>query len=175
MPDETKPSAPTPAMPPPPMPAGYAADSGYPRRSKHFQSEPGGFYASNKVWGAIVTTVLGLITGGATYSGWQLVTKAHLDKRMATEQKAREDGDAKLATDMVGLTVKVDSVQTVQHLDVAQRNARRVVREQIECRRNDDGCERRKINELERIRRLNMERLQAKKPKPPCADLACSN
>lgn len=175
MPDGTNPNT---------SPADHASDSGWPRRSKHFQQEPGGFYASHRVWGAIAGVIMAILTGGATYSGWQLVTQKQLDESIneakAEQAVVNEEVSSALTTQgetIVVVSATVKRVQEVQHLDIAQREARRVVDEAIQCRRYDNGCRDRRDREIERIRRLNTERLGAKREedrKPPCADLACN-
>lgn len=126
----------------------------------------------------IIATIFTVCSG---YGGWQLVTKAQLDERTAEiKAEARDERDElkqdvqKNTAAIVVVSATVKQVQEVQHLDVAHREARRVVEDAIKCRRNDNGCQDRRDRELERIRQLNMRRLQAKRPRPPCANLACN-
>lgn len=124
-------------------------------------------------WRNVIVGLLTILGGVGGYTGFSFVTEGQLNDAVAIEKKAREDGDAEIKQEVVGLSAKVGSVQSVQQMDISYREARRVVGEQIECKRNDEDCQQRKVQELERIRRLNMARLQADKPGPPCADLTC--
>jgi hypothetical protein len=136
-----------------------------------------------KFLAAIIVTLLG---GSSGYAGWQLVSRAEAD-RMHTEisndvNKKHIDIEKKVGKNtnaINGLTVAIESVQTVQHRDVAFREAERLV-EQIKCRTYDSRCQTRKNQELERIRRLNMRRLGntedgTPKPLETCATLECNN
>ena len=149
-----------------------AHDSKYPGEAKARTIRVDGSGVSMN-WRNIVIGVLTVIGGIGGYTGFSFVTVGQLDARMADEQKARKDGDAAIQKEVVGLTVRVASVQQVQQMDISYREARRVVGEQFDCRGDDEGCLQRKELELERIRRLNMARLQADKPEPPCSDLSC--
>lgn len=129
--------------------------------------------------GSIIGVILSIISA---YGGWQLVTKAQLDERTAEIKAVAKEERKVLARAVDSNTIAivevadtVKQVREVQNLDVAHREARRVVDESVRCRRGDDSCQGRRDDELERVRQLNMKRLQADKPKPPCADLACRN
>lgn len=132
----------------------------------------------------VVIAILTIVFGGGGYSGWQLVTKAQLDEKAAEIKAEAKEERKTLSKNVQMVSAKVDTntetiqaVQEVQHMDIAVREARRVVDENIKCRRGDNGCEDRKDREKERVRRLNMARLGAKKKedrRPPCADLACN-
>lgn len=149
-----------------------AHDSQYPNEDKPKTIRVDGTGVSMN-WRNIIIGLLTVLGGVGGYTGISFVTEGQLETAVAKEQKAREAADTEIRQDVVDLTVKVDSVQSVQHMDIAHREARRVVAESIQCRRNDDGCEERRAKEQERIRRLNMKRLQAEKPRAPCSDLSC--
>lgn len=130
-----------------------------------------------KVLTILATLVLG--TGG--YGGYNLVTEAQMKKEIAASEEKQSEkvevvkDEVKKNTGAIeGLTATIGDVQEVQHMDIAVREARRVVDEQVKCRRGDDGCHDRKVRDLERVRRTNMKRLKAKPPLEPCASLACN-
>lgn len=127
-----------------------------------------------KVAGIIVLFFL----GGGSYTGIQFVTESQLDAAISdskTEHSQKiesvETEVKKNRTELTGLTATIGEVQETQHRDIAHREARRVVTENINCNRTDNGCQRRRASTLERIRRLNMRRL--KTSEPVCFNLTC--
>lgn len=130
-----------------------------------------------KGWG---TVVLILLTGGGGVAGFSLVTDSDLDQRIAASEKKQLDrvedvksevGKNRKSIDL--LTVTVKSVQEVQHVDVAHREARRVVEEQLDCNMNQKACRAKRTEKIERLRRINMKRL--KEGRETCDLLDCSD
>jgi hypothetical protein len=130
--------------------------------------------------GAVLTI---LVTSGG-YAGFKLVTCEQMNEAIsvseAKQSQALEGVRSMVVsqgTQLVGLTATVNQVQETQHMDIAIREARRVVDEEIVCRRGDDTCAESKDREKERLRRLNMRRLAMPKesggPLEPCASTKC--
>lgn len=160
-----------------------AHDSQYPgeAKSKSIRFDPTGFSMNWRNGTILIGTVLSLLGAGGAYGGFRLVSEAQVDEKVAAskadvkkeiEVVAKAEKEDRVA--IVGLTVTIGAVQTIQHRDIAHREARRVVEEQIQCRRTDNGCQDRKDDTRERIRRANMKRLAAKPPQDPCTSLQCN-
>jgi hypothetical protein len=71
-----------------------------------------------------------------------------------------------LKTDVSSIKTDVSSIKDVQIENVASREARRVFKEAKGPKKLDD---------YDRLLRLNRERLRRKVPAPPCSNKACSN
>lgn len=161
-----------------------AHDSQYPgeAKPKSIRIDPSGISMNWKNTAAFISSVLAVLAGTGGYASFRLVTEQQVDQKVATSEArtiAKIDvvkKDVKKVRDEIGgpagLKATIGDVQHVQHSDIAIREARRVVEEQVQCRRNDDGCAERRAQEQERIRRLNMKRLKAKLD--PCASLVCN-
>lgn len=170
------PDTPTPRKPPSfPPEAGSVADEVV-KTFRHVATIPGGAMAS---WRVIFLGFLTIFGGGVGYTGWRFITVEQAEAMIVEHEEKRTVAQIALKTEVTkntgaisGLKATIGSVQRVQHQDIAHREARRVVGEEIKCRRNDNGCEDRLVDERERIRQLNMVRLE--KGKTPCAKLQCT-
>lgn len=160
-----------------------AHDSQYPGedKSKTIRVDSTGISTNWRNFIIAVTTVIATFTG---YTGLRFVTCDEMDEAIgkAKAEQSRDLTSVKKEVEaqgkqLVGITVTVGQMQTVQHQDIAVREARRVVSESIKCRRGDQDCWQRFGSEMERIRRINMRRLAVPKerggPLEPCADLNC--
>jgi hypothetical protein len=160
-----------------------AHDSQYPGENKPRTIRVDGTGISMN-WRNFIGAVLTLLLTGGGYAGIKLVTCEQMDEAIRTSE-ARQ-GEAlqgvrsmvvNQGEQLVGLTAVVGQVQDTQHMDIAVREARRVVDEEIVCRRGDDVCVENKEREKERLRRLNMRRLAMPKenggPLDPCASTKC--
>lgn len=137
-------------------------------------------------WKLLVGIILALIGGGGSYAGFSLITDAEAramlsetEKKMSEKHDALEKNVEENTEAIQGLTATIVSVQTVQHRDIAFREANRVV-ESIKCNINDTRCLERKNDERERIRQINMRRLgnvENGNPKPleTCFNRNCTN
>ena len=142
---------------------------------RHVATIPGGAMAS---WRVIIFTFLGIFGGGLGYTGWRFVTVEQAEKMIVQHEakmsEAREEVKAEVGkntTAVGGLTASIVIVQKNQNRDIAYRASKRVVDEQMQCRRSDNGCQDKQVDERERIRQLNMARLE--KGESPCATLLC--
>lgn len=130
-------------------------------------------------WKVVIPFILALIGGTGGYASWRLVSYAEAEEMIS---KAKKESDHKY--DSISKNVKnntktigtvldvVEEVRDRQHDDIAIREARRLV-EEIECKKWDRGCEYKKDQARERIRRINKDRLKAKKEL--CATINCAN
>ena len=157
-----------------------AHDSQYPGEvtSKSFRVDSTGVSLNWRNSTYFAAVMLSLLAGTGGYASVRLVTAEQVDEKVEASE-ARQDRKIDVVKQsvkesqeaIVGLTATVGDVQLVQHSDIAHREARRVVDEQMQCRREDAICQDRRDSERERIRRLNVKRLQAKLD--PCVSLLC--
>lgn len=131
-----------------------------------------------KAWAAVIGFIA---LGSGSYAGWRLVTCDQLQEAIiASEQKQSEPvSELRTQVSKQGMQIDllsntIDEVQQTQHMDIANREARRVISESVKCRINDQSCTDRRDSEIERIRRLNMRRLASKPQVAPCSDLMCN-
>jgi len=131
-----------------------------------------------KSWMAVAAFI---VVGSSSYAGWRLVTCDQLqDAISASEQKQSAPVSelraqvSKQGTQIDLLTNTIDEVQQTQHMDIANREARRVISESIKCKITDQSCTDRRDSEIERIRRSNMRRLASKPQLEPCSNLLCN-
>lgn len=130
-------------------------------------------------WKVVITFLMVLIGGTGGYAGFRLVSYAEAEAMISkAEEKSNSKYDS-LSKNVEGNTKAigkvldvVQDVQERQHEDIASREARRLVQE-IECKKWDRGCERKKDEARDRIRRINKNRLKAKKEL--CATINCAN
>lgn len=142
-----------------------------------FQSDGTGMRVTMgwKGWG---TLLVALLAGGGGVTGFSVVTGGDLDEKISkSEQKQTERVEEvkqeveKNRESINDLTATVKSVQEVQHIDVAHREARRVVEEQMVCNLSQKSCRRKRTEKIERLRRINMKRLKDKRE--TCDHLDC--
>lgn len=148
-------------------------------KTKVFKSDGTGLQITMgwRGWAILLTT---LIAGGGSVTGFGLVTGGQLDKAIIRSEKKQIDRVEEVKEE-VGknresievLTVTVKSVQDVQHTDVAHREARRVVEEQMNCNSNRKTCVEKRTEKIERLRRINIKRL--KTGRETCDQLDCSD
>jgi hypothetical protein len=130
-----------------------------------------------KGWAILLTT---LLAGGGSVTGLSFVTEGQLDEAIVKSEKKQTDRVEEVKTEVgknrksiESLVVTVQSVQEVQHVDVAHREARRVVEEELACGSNQKVCREKRIEKIERLRRINMKRL--KEGRSTCDRLECSD
>jgi len=148
------------------------------KKTKVFQSDSTGLRVTMgwRGWAILLTT---LLAGGSGATGLTLVTGGQLDEAIIKSEKKQTDRVQEVKTE-VGknresieiLTATVKSVQDVQHTDVAHREARRVVEEQMICS-NKKTCLEKRTEKIERLRRINIKRLKA--GRETCDRLDCSD
>lgn len=140
---------------------------------RYFRIDLSGMSLSWRVILIIFGTIFG---GGGTLAGVHFATSEEVDYKIADSIKAvvtsentrhkKLDKTVNKHTKQIGaITGKIDSIQTVQHMDIAVREARRVTA-------HIKASERRQ-RELERIRRINMLRLANKGE--VCSTIDCTN
>jgi len=160
-----------------------AHDSQYPdeHKPRSFRVDPSGISMNWRYTSVAVGAIFAAFAGTGGYASFRLVTEAQVNQKIVAsesrttrEVKAVDDKVEVLKTEIsgpAGLKATIGDLQHVQHSDIAIREARRVVDEEVACRRNDDECQERKDYQRERLRRTNMERLKNKRE--PCASLVC--
>lgn len=148
-------------------------------KPKMIQSDGTGLRISMgwKGWGAVVAV---LLTSGGSVAGFNIVTEGQLDQKIsASERKQTDRVDevkaevGKNRASIETLTATVQSVQDVQHMDVAHREARRLVEDLMVCNANHKSCQRKRTEKIERLRRINMKRLKDKRE--TCNRLDCND
>lgn len=147
------------------------------QKTKKIESDKTGLRItmSWKGWG---TLVVFLLTGGGGAVGLNFVTDSQLEKRFnASEKKQTERVESvkieveKNRESIETLTITVNGVRDVQHADVAHREARRVVEEQLICNSTQKLCREKRTEKIERLRRINIKRL--KNGRETCDQLNC--
>ena len=130
-------------------------------------------------WKVIITFLVILVGGTGGYAGFRLVSYAEAEAMISEAKKESDHKYESISknvnknTKAIGKVLKVvTDVQERQHEDIASREARRLVQE-IECKKWDRSCERKKDLARDRIRRINNNRLKAKKEL--CATINCAN
>lgn len=147
------------------------------KKTKVFKSDGTGLQITMgwRGWVILLTT---LLAGGGSVTGFGLVTGGQLDEAIVRSEKKQTDRVEEVKVE-VGknrksievLTVTVKGVRDVQHADVAHREARRVVEEQMVCNSNKKTCLEKRTEKIERLRRINMKRL--KNSRETCDQLDC--
>lgn len=124
----------------------------------------------------ILTTIL--FGGGATYTGYQLVTKEKLDQAILNYDQRVENRNAKQDETIqqnsaaivengkvIGtIRISLDAIQETQHKTIARQEARRVTQTISNRNKREEA--------YDRIRDINIKRL--KKGDDPCLDLKCA-
>lgn len=139
----------------------------------------GSFLKGINSWRVVVGTLITLIGGMGTIAGFHFVTEDEVDAKVSeistsitlseNIKHTKIDNILNIHENQIGaIGAKIQSVQTVQHMDIAVREARRVT-----AHIKNQHI---RSNEQERVRRENMRRL-ANLPKslPPCSTVNCTN
>lgn len=127
------------------------------------------------VWAALITVLFG---GGGSCIVFKLVTSDQMQQAIAASERKQSTDVKTLATEVKNnskslktLGRTVGQVQLTQQMDIAVREARRVVDEEMDCNQQLKGCRDKREDARERIRRVNMRRLKV--GKEPCSDISC--
>lgn len=149
------------------------------KKTKVFQSDSTGLQITMgwRGWAILLTT---LLAGGGGATGLTLVTGGQLDEAIVKSERKQIDRVQEVKSE-VGknrksidkLTTTVKSVQDVQHTDLAHREARRVVEEGLICNSSQKACRAKRIEKVERLRKINMKRLSD--GRSTCDQLDCSD
>lgn len=126
-----------------------------------------------KNWKLFAAVIVVLGGGSGTYAAFDFITCDEVDRKLTSVKESIEIKEnerhtklnKELANQFTKLNSNITDIQTVQHQDIAAREARRVTEKIYPLRK--------RLDEMDRIRRINLKRLFERKD--PCSTVECSN